>query len=94
MSGSGPSGRSGHTATLIGGGSLLLVFGGQAANAEGRIVALNDMHVLDIESGKWMQPEQKGLGLFHATVTQIPLLLQATVPRRCSVTRRRRSAST
>jgi hypothetical protein len=38
---------------------MLLIFGGQA-QVDGRLVALNDVHLLDIESRQWIQPEMKG----------------------------------
>jgi hypothetical protein len=54
-----PRGRSGHSATVLADNSMLLIFGGQTL-VEGRLVALNDVHLLDIDTGTWMQPEMKG----------------------------------
>jgi hypothetical protein len=52
-SGTLPKPRSGHTATLINGGTQLLVFGGCGANSD----FLSDVHVLHLSNMHWDQPK-------------------------------------
>ncbi|KAJ8619402.1 hypothetical protein MRB53_027931 [Persea americana] len=51
-----PSPRESHTATVVG-GDRLVVFGG---SGEGEGNYLNDVHVLDLKTMKWISPEVKG----------------------------------
>eukprot|EP00249_Psilotum_nudum_P008528 c21343_g1_i1 orf=125-2200(+) len=50
-----PSPRSDHTATVQG-GRYLLIFGGGSHST-----CFNDLHVLDLESMEWSQPEPQGI---------------------------------
>lgn len=48
-----PKPRSGHSATLINGGTQLLVFGGCGFNSD----FLSDVHILNLSDLKWSQPK-------------------------------------
>lgn len=58
-SGTLPKPRSGHSATLINGGTQLLVFGGCGANSD----FLSDVHLLHLAEMRWDQP--KCLVIYH-----------------------------
>jgi len=55
-----PCARSGHTATSMADGAMVVVFGGQKLDEECRLVTLNDLHIFDVEAGEWMEPEFNG----------------------------------
>ena len=54
--GDAPYNRSGHTATVLGGGKKVVIFGGM--NEDGKF--LNDVHVLDTAIFSWSKPSTKG----------------------------------
>lgn len=56
-SGTLPKPRSGHSATLINGGTQLLVFGGCGANSD----FLSDVHILNLTDLIWTQPKCLGV---------------------------------
>lgn len=51
-----PCPRESHSATLIG-NDKMVVFGG---SGQGEANYLNDLHILDLETMRWMSPEVKG----------------------------------
>jgi len=52
-----PSGRNGHSATLLYGGSQILILGGWLGNGP---LAAGDMHLLNLQPLKWVQPTFTG----------------------------------
>lgn len=52
-----PSGRNGHSATLLYGGSQILILGGWLGNGP---LAAGDMHLLNLTPLKWVQPAFAG----------------------------------
>lgn len=52
-----PSGRNGHSATLLAGGAQILILGGWLGNGP---LAAGDMHLLNLEPLKWVPPRFTG----------------------------------
>ena len=60
FAGTGPCGRAGHTCTVNGDESMLIVFGGETITADGITTSLNDLHLLDTANGTWLAPPTSG----------------------------------
>ena len=60
FAGTGPCGRAGHTCTVNGDESMVIVFGGEMVTADGITTSLSDLHLLDTANRTWLAPLTQG----------------------------------
>ena len=60
FAGSGPCARAGHTCTVNGDESMVIVFGGETVSADGITTSLHDLHLLDTANRTWLAPPTQG----------------------------------